>query len=47
MIIKIMFEPSAACIEKIRLKGRFVQNKKSQGVNGSMNTRTIMMQRVG
>ena len=28
MIIKIMFEPSVACIEKIRLKGRFVQNKK-------------------
>ena len=41
-----MFKPSVACIEKITLKVRLVQNKISHGVNGSMNTRTIMMQRV-
>ena len=41
-----MFNQSVACIEKITLKVRLVQNKISHGVNGSMNTRTIMMQRV-
>ena len=41
-----MFEPSVACIEKITLKVGLVRNKISHGVNGSMNTRTIMMQRV-
>ena len=42
-----MFKPSVACNEEVRLKGRLVQNKISHGANGSMNTRTIMMQRVG
>ena len=41
-----MFEPSVACIRKIALKVRLVRNKISHGVNGSTNTRTIMMQRV-
>ena len=41
-----MFKPSVACNEEVRLKGRLVENKISHGVNGSMNTRTIMMQKL-